>query len=976
MEADALHRRVIVRITRITSSGGQEGSDDVNASAPLYGELSEAHCTDAPCTSGSSGVLPVVGTVMRDLLVLQHILAVTHHRSTLPAAAAATAAAATAAAAAAAPLAYLLLTAKPALRYAARASSSSSSSATSMTLLPSSISVLRPGLMLIGYVVQITALGTFVRFLDACTGLAPRNRWPSTASSGASTVDGDHAHKPLVIGQTVACVVHSVNADTAAKESRFALDLTPLALSRCLTPSLLSSSVSESLSVVCLRAASTAASAALLRPQFSLAGLLQRGGMAAHEAVIAETADHVAATAWSSPSSGAVDADAARHVPTRAEYPIGRLCVIRIVEVSAPVSGADTQGGGNRGAAAAPAAQSAVVLMPPPLTAVPTGGVAESSSSGAAVVFGFASSLRVPGRKAGQCVLARVLDIDLSRRVVLIVLGGDVPHQLPCWVNSPSSAGVSPQQHRLSLGDISKVRVIHMQMGSPSTHFSTSSRVAVVEVLTEGAAGTAAAAPNPIGFAVLDDAFGSLLSRDDVLAPGSVLEAIVTQVPLAAAASGGGAGAKTGGKRRREGSSSSSNEIEASAAIGNSVVPPAFAAEDSMDTMLLLSLVRTTREAKRQGLIKDASSSSPSSSSTAAAPAAATAASLLSARSGGGGWRGATASLSVSDLVTGGMTVSAYTVPPRIPTAKSTVAAAASPSSSASSSRTSAAPSSALSTAHAAVAAASSSASSSQTSAAPSSAERNAITLCEAAVSRFAAQVQVYRIGNELRAVIQSLSPRLLMYTRAMGAAMECFENSVDCAPVFSSIISTISSQSVVNTSSVRQVLKNHFGNLSASASSVMHAPVPFALGHQGGHPPLRVHVSEFAFVSDLRRIAGAACTIVEDVSLRVGLRSIFGGTEVEFASWLQQLRMYETADYRALLTMLPMNSPHTLAVVSCALLASGVNTIAGSLTLDYPPHPSYERAPVSYVLQRSIVSSSPVLSLYDQVSNSLRLPL
>ena len=290
VETDAFHRRVIVRVTRITSSGGQEGSD-VSASAPLYGELSEAHCTDAPCTATSEGssTLPVVGTVMRDLLVLQHILAVTHHRSTLKAAATV--------AATAAPLASLLLTAKPTLRYAAKASSSSSSSASSVTLLPSSIAVLRPGLMLIGYVVQITAFGAFVRFLDACTGLAPRNRWPST-SSGASAIDGDHEHEPLVIGQTVACVVHSVNADTAAKGGRFALDLTPLALSRCLTPSLVSSSVSESISPVCpLTAAAAASAAALLRPRFSLAALLQRGGMAAHEAAIVETADRVAAAA-------------------------------------------------------------------------------------------------------------------------------------------------------------------------------------------------------------------------------------------------------------------------------------------------------------------------------------------------------------------------------------------------------------------------------------------------------------------------------------------------------------------------------------------------------------------------------------------------------------------------------------------------------------------------------------------------------
>ena len=193
-------RRILLRVAAAPSTAFSSFESATAIFADLgYSQLSD-HPSLAASLAESGAVSP--GTLLRGLLVLCHLrVKVDGAPAQAP---------------------HISVTAKPLLLQAATRS---------LDLLPASVEQARPGQLAAGYVASITEVGAFVRFLDGCTGLAPRVRWTASSSK-------------LVVGQSVLAVVDRVasghssldgaESGTAGGRGRITLSLAPDAVSRAL----------------------------------------------------------------------------------------------------------------------------------------------------------------------------------------------------------------------------------------------------------------------------------------------------------------------------------------------------------------------------------------------------------------------------------------------------------------------------------------------------------------------------------------------------------------------------------------------------------------------------------------------------------------------------------------------------------------------------------------------------------------------
>jgi ribosomal protein S1 len=195
-------------IVRLKPQAKTAGKKEQPQPAPVYAELAFAQLADSLSAAEASALADsdayAVGTVLPRLLVLQR-----SGSQKKPAA----------------PVRFgdvslssppcLALSAKPLLTALVAAAVGQSKPAVAV---PSSLSEVRRGQLVAGVVASITAFGAFVRFLDGCTGLAPRSKWPRALDAQGEETEEE---VELAVGQTVVGAVEFIKqADAEGEEEK------------------------------------------------------------------------------------------------------------------------------------------------------------------------------------------------------------------------------------------------------------------------------------------------------------------------------------------------------------------------------------------------------------------------------------------------------------------------------------------------------------------------------------------------------------------------------------------------------------------------------------------------------------------------------------------------------------------------------------------------------------------------------------
>lgn len=205
--------RILLKVLSYTKpllgKGFPKDAEKLQPSGTLYAELPFLHLSDHPSSAEALAALPCYntpGTVLENLLVLAPTTFATKESTT------------------AAPTRPLLtLTAKPLLVQTALHGPADA--------LPTSAATLRPGILATGFVASAVASGTFVRYLNGCTGFAPYSK------------TSDSASQELPIGQSVVTVVRNIHSiGDGTRPGRFTVSIAPEDVSRMLNKSLFTES--------------------------------------------------------------------------------------------------------------------------------------------------------------------------------------------------------------------------------------------------------------------------------------------------------------------------------------------------------------------------------------------------------------------------------------------------------------------------------------------------------------------------------------------------------------------------------------------------------------------------------------------------------------------------------------------------------------------------------------------------------------
>jgi hypothetical protein len=400
-----------VRVPRASDAAGArepEGDDDEDDTG-VFAELPLIQLSDCRPVSGSasaagaaaiSAIVP--GTLLRGLLVLQRLSAKRHAP---PVASASPASSAAAAALAAAGPPRLLLSGKPILCAAARAAKE---------MIPTGIELVRAGLPVVGYIASVTAFGAFVRFLDGCTGLCPRSKWPkhlTEPSLGGGTITREYAVGDSVIAVVDAVLQPDVADVETTRRSRFTLSLLTGPVSKALPRGFLAGRVGT-----------------VNDPPFSLAASSLRSWLLDDEAC------RCAAAGGS-------------NVPARAAFPLGARMVARVDAVARDSASVQLR-----------------LPAPPPEYQTPA-----ASSDFPAIAVGSSNTALAPG----GLVLVQI--VDVTGESVLVVILGPAPapavagsSTTPSKKKSSKVAGVSaPQLPRyFNAADVPQIAPSSLHLGS------------------------------------------------------------------------------------------------------------------------------------------------------------------------------------------------------------------------------------------------------------------------------------------------------------------------------------------------------------------------------------------------------------------------------------------------------------------------------------------------------------------------------
>ena len=576
--ADEGKKRLLVKVTH--AGAAPEASEALPAGAALFADLPFSHLSDGAEAAGDAEATAAAypaGTALRGLLVLQQLAKAKHPHK--------------ASAGGALPPPVISVTAKPLLRYAASPSAPGRPS----DMLPATVDVLRPGLLVAGYVASVTAFAAFVRFLGGCTGAAPRSRWPKHAPSSYAAADGAVAEgsetEQYHVGQTVLAVVEKVSAggDEAASKGRFTLSLLPDTICRMLPSPFFTENVAThglDFPAAGLAASSATATSSASAPASAAATYL-RGALLQQELLLAAKAAASSAAADENDEEEQEE-NASAAAPSRLTYRPGSTVLARVKAASG---------------------QGLIVEVAPPASTATASADAEAER---APVLGFALSPSTGSAPAvGSIVPVTVLDVSPEKGVLHVALtsaasaAGSAPasadsatssakagkkRQRPTAATASAEAPSLPSVHTeltpppalpsaLKLGDVTSVTVL----------LKPSPLYAVVRV---GGSGEGA----PVGYAAISDLVDPLTSAP--VEVGQTYDAVITQLPAAAESGSAAADTATGSSKKKKKPAAAAAEAPAP-----ELLSPAASASQAVGGLLLLSLV-TPVLAARKGTTK------------------------------------------------------------------------------------------------------------------------------------------------------------------------------------------------------------------------------------------------------------------------------------------------------------------------------------------------------------------------------------
>ena len=482
--------------TDVDDAAGEDAAaaeDGVLAELPLI-QLSDcrpvAGSADAAGEEARATLAP--GTPLEGLLVLQRLSA--KRRVSVAAAAATT----SSSSASLGGPPRLLLTAKPLLCAAARAAPD---------MLPAAVERVHAGQAVVGFVASVTAFGAFVRFLDGCTGLCPRSKWPkqvteaaAAAGSGEAAVSaGTQAARDYAVGDTVVASVDSVllptadegggssSANTTQSRSRFTLTLQTGLVSKALPASYLA-----------------AGAPSVVSGDDNDSGAASLAASALRSWLLDDESRRCAAPAGAG-------------VPARSAYPVGARMLARVESVDA---------------------ESVRLRLPAPPSAMQTAS-ASVGLSAVAVLSGGSPAVQV-----GQFMRVEVLDALESDVLVELLEAAEppaVPAATPARGSAKKASKAKPGKDAAALvpalprhfdvGDISPA--------ASSLKLRLGELVDVTVLAAPAGLGAAAyvpvrlaATPSVVAYAAVSDIIGGP-TDPSTLVPGAALRAIVTQLPSA-----------------------------------------------------------------------------------------------------------------------------------------------------------------------------------------------------------------------------------------------------------------------------------------------------------------------------------------------------------------------------------------------------------------------------------------------------------